>query len=377
MSWLTWSAVTLAGLAAAALLAETLIEAHDRAAIPPPGALVDIGGRRLHLFCQGDAPGPTVVIEQGAGSPSILWWPIQSRVKAFARICTYDRAGTLWSDPAPTAATLQDRVTDLHALLHAANIPGPYVLVGHSFGGPLIRLYTKRYPGDVAGLVLVDAMPESAVFRPSFTGYTSKLGFFVRAAGLAARFGLLHAAAAVITPPPTMSGIAVRALKAFVATPRFFRTMASDLTALTGMPPAERREGGYGDTLGHRPVIVITHSEPFPGPAAVLEDGWAEAQARLAAQSTRGELLVATGCNHMIPFEAPDLVVDAIRRVVAAVSPPGLGDELGLAVRAEAGRGCAAPPAALLPRPSLVVGLDPELSLKHHATDGHVPLNRQ
>jgi pimeloyl-ACP methyl ester carboxylesterase len=344
MSWLTWSAALLAGLAATALLAEALIEARDRAAIPPPGQLVDIGGRRLHILCQGNAPGPTVVIEQGAGSPSILWWPIQTRVAAFARVCTYDRAGMLWSDPAPNAATLPDRVSDLHALLHAANVPGPYVLVGHSFGGPLIRLYTQAYPAEVAGLVLVDAAPEVAIFRPSFTDYTFKLGLFVRAAGLAARFGLLHAAAALITPPPTMPPAATRALKAFVATPRFFRTMAADLAALTGLPPARRVEGGFGDTLGHRPVIVLTHSEPFPGPAAVLEPGWAEAQARIAAQSTHGELIVATGCNHMIPFEAPELVIDAIRRVVADAATP-------------------------LP--------DAELSPKHHATAPPSPVNRE
>jgi pimeloyl-ACP methyl ester carboxylesterase len=268
-----------------------------------------------------------VVIEQGAGSPSILWWPIQDRVKDFARVCTYDRAGYLWSDPAPapapSRATLQDRVTDLHALLHAARIPGPYVLVGHSFGGPLIRLYTQLYPAEVAGLVLVDASPETVIFRPSFNDYAAKLSLFARAAGLAARFGLLHAAAAFVTPPRTMSTAAFLALKAFVATPRFFRAMASDLSALTDMPPAQRREGGYGDQLGDRPVIVITHTERFPGPAAVLEDGWADAQARIAAQSTHGKLLVATGCNHMIPFEAPDLVVDAIRQVVTSLYKDG------------------------------------------------------
>jgi len=373
MSWLTWSAGILATLAATALLAESLIESHDRAAIPPPGQRIDIGGRRLHLFCEGNAPGPTVVIEQGAGSPSVLWWPIQTRVKAFARVCTYDRAGYLWSDPAHAAPSLQDRVTDLHALLHTANIPSPYILVGHSFGGPLIRLYTQRYPDDVAGLVLVDAAPETVIFRPSFNDYTFKLGLFVRAAGLAARFGLLHAAAAFMTSPPTMSPAAFRALKAFVATPRFVRAMATDLSALTDLPTAQRREGGFGETLGRRPVVVITHSEPFPGPAAVLEPGWADAQARIAAQSTHGELLVATGCNHMIPFEAPDLVVDAISRVVAGA----LKNDAGLGGQAKSGGVYAAPPEALLPQPSRALLPDPELSPKHHATRCPAPVNRE
>jgi pimeloyl-ACP methyl ester carboxylesterase len=358
MSWLTWSAALIAALAATALLAEALIDLHDRAAIPPPGQRIDVGGRRLHLFCQGDAPGPTVVIEQGAGSPSILWWPLQTRIAAFARVCTYDRAGYLWSDPAPPTATLQDRVTDLHTLLHTANIPGPYIMVGHSFGGPLIRLYTQAYPREVAGLVLLDGMPEIAVFRPSFAAYTAKLGLFVRAAGLAARFGLLHAAAAFMTPPPSMSPAAIRALKAFVATPRFFRAMEADLNALANA------KGGYGNTLGNCPTIVITHSEPFPGPAAVLEPGWTEAQAHIAAQSTRGELLVATGCNHMIPFEAPDLVVNAIRRIVA-----DLKDDGGFG-----GAGTAPPTLSCL---RSVAAPDPELSPKHHAPPRPTPVNRE
>ncbi len=320
MHWVTWGTALLAVAIGASLLAETLAESRDRARNPAPGQLVDVGGHRLHLLCKPAPPGtdgPTVVIEQGVGSPSILWWPIQDRISAFARVCTYDRAGYQWSDPAPGPQTLQDRVTDLHTLLHKAAIPGPYVLAGHSFGGPLTRLYTSTYPNDVAALVLVDAAPEAVIFRPSFDAYTAKIGLFVRAAGLAARLGVVRLAASfLLKPSDTMSPDALRALKSFIAAPAFFRAMAADLPALAQVPADMRREGGFGQTLGDRPVIALTHSEPFPGPAAVLEDGWEEAQHRIAAQSTRGEVHIATGCNHMIPFEKPDLVVEAIRRVL-------------------------------------------------------------
>jgi pimeloyl-ACP methyl ester carboxylesterase len=317
MQWLAWSAIP-AALLTASLVAQTAAERRDAGRFPPPGRRVDIGGRSLHILCKGNAPGPTVVVEQGAGSPSILWWSIQDRVAAFARICTYDRADYLWSDPAAPTRSLEARVADLHALLHAADIPGPYILVAHSFGGALVRLFTQTYPSEVAGLVLIDTTEEATIFRPSFTAYTAKLALFARAASLAARGGLVRQATTLFMrkTPPGFTPDSYGALKAFIAKPGFFRAMRDDVTCLTRVPAAMRRIGGFGGTLGDRPLVVITHTEPFPGPAAVLEPGWAEGQARLASLSTRGSLLRAEGCNHMIPGEAPGLVVEAIRTVL-------------------------------------------------------------
>ena len=215
---------------------------------------------------------------------------------------------------APTRS-LEARVADLHALLHAADIPGPYILVAHSFGGALVRLFTQTYPSEVAGLVLIDTTEEATIFRPSFTAYTAKLALFARAASLAARVGLVRQATTLFMrkTPPGFTPDSYGALKAFIAKSGFFRAMRDDATCLTRVPAAMRRIGGFGGTLGDRPLVVITHTEPFPGPAAVLEPGWAEGQARLASLSTRGSLLRAEGCNHMIPAEAPGLVVEAIR----------------------------------------------------------------
>jgi len=177
MGWAWWCLCGLAALLGLTASAEAICEARDRVRFPPPGQMIDIGGRRLHILCKGTAPGPTIVIEQGAGSPSILWWPIQDKVAAFARVCTYDRAGYLWSDPAKTVRTLEDRVADLHALLAGAKIPAPYILVGHSFGGPLVRLYAHLHPTEIAGMVLVDTTEEGVILRPSFDDYVKKLGY--------------------------------------------------------------------------------------------------------------------------------------------------------------------------------------------------------
>lgn len=132
---------------------------------PSPAGLFDVGGRRLYLACTGAAAGnggPTVVLEAGHGGDSTVWLGIQSAVAPGSRVCAYDRANTPGgtSDPAPLPRTAEDAVADLHALLAAAKVPGPYVLVGHSLGGLFVRLYAGRYPDEVAGLVLVDPSHE-------------------------------------------------------------------------------------------------------------------------------------------------------------------------------------------------------------------------
>jgi alpha/beta hydrolase fold/WD40-like Beta Propeller Repeat len=123
----------------------------------PIGRLVDIGGRRLFLDCQGTA-GPTVVLDAGLGVTSDTWAAVQRDTRRFARICRYDRAGLGASDPGPPPRTSAATVGDLHTLLHAADVPAPYVLVGASLGDLNAQLFASRYPQEVAGLVLVDAL---------------------------------------------------------------------------------------------------------------------------------------------------------------------------------------------------------------------------
>jgi pimeloyl-ACP methyl ester carboxylesterase len=253
-----------------------------------------------------------VVIEQGAGSPSILWWPIQDQVAAFARICTYDRAGYQWSDAAPRVRSLQDRVDDLHAVL--AHVPAPYVLVAHSFGGPLIRLYAQAHPAEVAGMVLVDTPEESVVFRPAYRSYCAKMGWAARGIEIAARLGVVRFALRWMTDiPPGLNAESFAALKAAIAKPDFFRAMSDDPAALDRGPP------DFGHAFGDKPLVVIRHGQAFPGPSASLEDGWEDGQKRLAAMSTRGELIVAEKSNHMIQSDQPDVVIAAITRVVEMV----------------------------------------------------------
>jgi len=122
----------------------------------PPGKLVDLGGHKLHVNCTGKES-PTVIVETGLGDFSFDWILVQAKVDGFARICTYDRAGYAWSDPGPKPRTFAQINLELHDALAKLGEHGPYVLVGHSYGGPLVRSFAAIYPNDVAGIVLVDA----------------------------------------------------------------------------------------------------------------------------------------------------------------------------------------------------------------------------
>ncbi len=128
----------------------------------PIGDLVAIGSRKLHIHCTG-AGSPTVVVENGGAAFSFDWDLVQPEVARFTRICTYDRAGYAWSDPGPEFDTFDQVTHDLHLLVQKAGVRGPYVLVGHSLGGMLIRFYEAKYPSDVVGMVLVDSSHEESL----------------------------------------------------------------------------------------------------------------------------------------------------------------------------------------------------------------------
>lgn len=130
---------------------------------PPFGALVDIGGRRLHIHCSGEGS-PAVIVENGGGSFSFDWALVQPELAKSTRVCTYDRAGYAWSDPGPKPITFEQTAGDLHNLLQNANIKPPYILVGQSAGGQLIREYHRQHPAEIAGMVLAESIHENAYY---------------------------------------------------------------------------------------------------------------------------------------------------------------------------------------------------------------------
>jgi pimeloyl-ACP methyl ester carboxylesterase len=294
-------------LLTAGYIYEKVAEWRDKKVHPAPGRIVAVGAHNLHVLYKASVA-PTVVIEQGAGEPSRLWWPVQDKIAEFASVCTYDRAGYGWSEPVAAGRTITERAEDLHTLLSNAGIPGPYILVAHSYGGFIVRCFARNHPDQTAGLVLVDTPEETAFFRREVLNFYFRLRFMNAAVKLVARFGVLRLLGHFF--PLDHGGFS------FVR-PAEYSAAGDDLASLQLVEPAMGDFGGVGG-LGDLPLAVITHGQPFPGPFFILEKGWSEGQTRLAALSTNSLLIRANNSNHMIQIDEPGLVVDAIRRVHTA-----------------------------------------------------------
>ena len=129
----------------------------DERRFPPPGRMIDVGGYRLHLYETG-AGSPSVVLESGISASSLNWRTVQAEVTKFARVCSYDRAGLGWSDLCDQACTPMSLAVQLRTLLQHAEVPPPFILVGHSFGGLVVRAFASKFPNETAGMVLVDPL---------------------------------------------------------------------------------------------------------------------------------------------------------------------------------------------------------------------------
>jgi pimeloyl-ACP methyl ester carboxylesterase len=304
-----------------ALLLRVPLLAGAQSATPataPPSAasgdfagLVDIGGgRRLWVECRGTGS-PTVILEAGAGNngqtwdtvglpPGSLQTAVLPGVAAFTRVCAYDRPGTILdaelrsrSDPAPMPRTAADIVDDLHALLAAAAIPGPYVLAGHSFGGLVARLYAATYPDAVVGLVLVDAAHED----------------------------YYAAQREALTPEQQMA-----MTRLAEEGPAELADYAERERLDTNTSAAQMRAAAAASPLRALPLVVLTHGHPWDWPpdypADELEAIWTPLQEQLAALVPDSRLVVAKQSGHFIPGDQPELVIAAIRDVVDAVRDP-------------------------------------------------------
>ena len=147
----------IAVLAAAGAAFQLVSAARDRRAFPPPGSLVRVGAHQLHCRCEGSGT-PAVVLDAGIAASSLSWSRVQPQLALFTRACSYDRAGLAWSETSGSTRTMPAMVDELRALLDGIGVEPPFVLVGHSFGGMVVRAFARAYPHDVAGIVLVDTL---------------------------------------------------------------------------------------------------------------------------------------------------------------------------------------------------------------------------
>ena len=293
----------------------------DENAYPPPGKLVDVGGYRLHSNCSGKG-GPTVVFDSGMGCNSLEWALVQPEVSKFTRCYSYDRAGNGWSDESPLERTSQNIVDELHALLKNAGIPGPYILVGHSFGGANVLLYASRYPDEVAGIVLVDSSHEDQLKKmPRMPQQNADVVLFLTYVGGARLLTYLPAYNKTIEMFPDEIQ---KMYRAKTCTNRFIKTVFKEISLLD---QSFDQLKAVGVNLGDKPLIVITAGKPVKGDEVGLSEEqademtsvWKVLQKDLVTKSTKGKQVIAEHSGHMITREQPEIIVEAIRKMITEV----------------------------------------------------------
>jgi pimeloyl-ACP methyl ester carboxylesterase len=302
-------------------------ETPSDAAFARADRLVSIGERRLHLHCMGSGS-PVIVLEAGLGGDSSGWVRVQPRLAEMARVCAYDRAGYYFSDAGAAPRTGDAAVSDLRALLEKSSIQAPIVLVGHSLGGLLARLYAATYPADVVGMVLLDPVMDNADDARAFydTDPSEEDPLFVRCLA-AAKNGTITTdpklkEQCIGSPDDRLSRELNLAQAAAAARASTWETMISEGREMrSGRTGARVRAAG--EKLENLPLLVITKGRmraPSGDEAKVAEAHFGRVvlrHAELAGRSRRGMHLVARS-GHQIHMDDPDTVVAAVRAVLGA-----------------------------------------------------------
>ncbi len=303
--------------------------------VPAPGRLIDVGGFSLHLHCSG-AGTPAVVLDAALGGSSVSWSWVQPEIARLTRVCSYDRAGYGWSEPGPLPRTAGRMAEELRTLLDRGGVPPPFVLVGHSFGGLIMRIFAARYRDEVSGLVLVDAAHPEDWVAPApkeqikiergvrlcrYGARAAKFGVarLVASLGSAGVFGGARLIARIISrgdlrredegilaPVWKLPPEARAPLRQFWTEHKFFTSLGSHIESVcvSAGEALQASAQGYGD------LPLVTLSSTDPGDYRLAQ------QDALTRLSTRGRHLVASNSGHWIPLEEPQLVIDAIKSVL-------------------------------------------------------------
>jgi pimeloyl-ACP methyl ester carboxylesterase len=289
----------------------------DRNKYPAPGQLIDVGGYRLHLYCLGDKNdgSPTVILEPGLGGSSPTWAWIQPEVAKVTRVCSYDRAGLGWSDPAPkgTARNGQQVAKALHALLQKADIEGPYVMVGHSFGGLYTLFFAHKYPKDVVGVVLLDSSHPDQ-WTSTTAGeelYKSNARTF-SLTPILARLGLMRLRAKS-QPALSVPDLQNAELVAFNSATQDWDAQVAEFAATADLDDEVRAAGPLGDL----PLFVLTATD-HGGPAE-MEQAWQALQNELAQLSTNSVHRVLNGARHESLWADPKFARESVAAILKVV----------------------------------------------------------
>lgn len=298
-------------LAGSGFLYENISEARDRRFHPMPGDRIDVGGYKLHINCTGQGT-PSVILESGLGDSFVSWSKVQPQVATFTRVCSYDRAGTGYSDSSPRPRTSSVMAEELHTLLQNGHIAPPYLLVGHAMGGFNVRLFAYHYPAEVTGIVLLDsAHPEQEKRLPQemndlekswmreqeFLTYSMPLGI------------------------PRLMGLCGTDARARAADCNYHSY--SESLAASKAFSISAAQASTAVSLGDIPLEVLSHDPDRPADAYTpdylvkpVNAVWQQMQQELAHLSSRSSQMIAKNSGLYIQVQRSDLVIEAIRTIM-------------------------------------------------------------
>jgi pimeloyl-ACP methyl ester carboxylesterase len=303
----------------------------------PPGRRFDVGGHHLHLLCAGSGT-PAVILDAALGASSLSWSRVLPGIARITRVCAYDRAGMGWSDAGPLPRTAARLAAELRELLRVGDVPPPFILVGHSFGGLVTRLFAARHSDETAGLVLLEpahpehwAEPSEADRRLIERGtrlchhgvVAARLGIArivsvlvglgalapARAlVAVASRGGLGREDEGILAPMWKLPPEARRALRQIWTEPRFFEALGSQIESIC----ASAAEVDAATRAGHGDLPLVTISSATASQTRLRHD------AGLAQRSSRGRHVLSPASGHWIPLDDPDIVIETVREMVEA-----------------------------------------------------------
>jgi pimeloyl-ACP methyl ester carboxylesterase len=315
------------------LLAAPVAQKASANAFSKPHQLVDIGGRKMNLYCSGQGA-TTVVFDAPSGEASWNWFKVHPVVAKHTRACVFDRAGLGFSDPAKRPNTSENVVEDLHKLLAGAGVKPPYVMVGNSLGGANVQVYAYRYPAEVKGLVLVEPEHEDETRRldKASQGNLNKVyamvaeqnNYCLNAARKGIKPGSEEQMNCVGNPVENYGPTLGKAVMLSTIRPAYWRATIDEWDAIKVSDEQLRK---LRRPFGEMPVVVLTRGvSPYAIPGKpqsalnkAMEDENVAIQKETAALSTRGKQHVVPGAGHVIHADKPEAVVDAVLEVLNQV----------------------------------------------------------
>jgi pimeloyl-ACP methyl ester carboxylesterase len=311
----------IVGLGVLGLAYQAVGAAVDARTYPPPGQLIVVGETRMHLDCRGDGS-PTVILEALSGGNSTQWGWIQPEVAQITRVCSYDRAGRPWSEPTAAAPDLESTARNLHTLLTDANVPPPFILVGHSIGGIYARSFQMTYPDEVVGIVLLDSShPEQLERYPEILNSMQEfrqLGAWFPALARLGLFRLYFATSEWLDfgelAEPSRSH-----LRAIWSLPEYHISLLQELEA---SPEIYADAASTLGPLGRLPLIVVSANRSQPA-------WWMGLQTELADLSENAIHRIADGATHGgLAFE-PKYAHESARAILDMVEAVRTGTPIG------------------------------------------------